>query len=84
MKDQDKQTLGFVIEDEKNDNHEGPMDEGVRNNLKHEMLKRAAKKLKRKLGKSKFLEGLIWQNMKTLLALPLQMSPDGKHFWKQA
>lgn len=84
MKDQDKQTLGFVIEDEKNDNHEGPMDEGVRNNLKHEMLKRAAKKLKRKLGKSKLLEGLIWQNMKTLLALPLQMSPDGKHFWKQA
>lgn len=28
MKDQDKQTLGFVIEDEKNENHEDAMDEG--------------------------------------------------------
>jgi len=35
MKDQDKQTLGFVIEDEKNDNHEDAMDEGVWKNLKH-------------------------------------------------
>lgn len=84
MKDQDKQTLGFVIEDEKNDNHEDAMDEGCVKQPQALDVKEDRKKIERKLGKSKLLEGLIWQNMKTFLALPLKMSLDRNHFWKQA
>lgn len=60
------------------------MDEGCVKQPQALDVKEDHKKIERKLGKSKSLEGLIWQNMKTLLALPLQMSLDKKHFWKQA
>lgn len=60
------------------------MDEGCVKQPQALDVKEDRKKIERKLGKSKLLEGLIWQNMKTFLALPLQMSLDRKHFWKQA